>query len=671
MKDETAAADLKRQLERLEDEGWQTFWTKRDTGHKVIRREAPVKLDSSLEAYEDGIDPESPLLIQDRSQHMQILKMDPSKIDVVALEQTKDAQEAADKKRMFLASVLNNLNDNQAIDDPWSQGITDSGLIAFRLMWHMLEEMDEEETSKRVEKMRAEGEDDSTYESKKSERELTARDEYFMEQGSACWSIQPLTIGEYCYAPLTDNPDIFIQKSVIPYIENSIESKFGEDKGKFLTLDEAKKIVWLGEQRAPTGRAMTQEDNGNTTLTYFVRDAKDPKTGKRMITEFVCVGEAYGEAEKVNEYENPLGRCSFFPVASGGEVPLEKHPHHRYPAKMLPEIALISQLNYLQKHVMALARRNSMRPPFIDASKVTDAAAQLIREMPGWSEGVLGAQRGFVFELPDPGSNDLGVIPATVTKWPDEVDDHLAMLIAWTKEELAAVRPNRLLVGDYVSAAEPDTASAKLSSQQAAALPYGADLAKKGSFLRQLLDAIGHCIVEWDEDASADVQKKYYVRGTGSEPMMTGPAEAGKTVYVTAEDFKRPHFIKVETKNQTLQEQLMNNQESRTKYDRGEILYLDHLRNLGNDDPRSYAKQLELDRIERERRPRADMIRNLAVETYVSAKTGLNVVMLSGGLPQPMQGGQQAPQQPQQKFGVQAGTAPVVPGAQGDSVGAM
>jgi hypothetical protein len=190
--DKDAASELKRQIEECFNPGWDDFKTQREREHNVIQRKAKVKVDSNLAAWEDGIDPQSSMLLFDRSQHMQILTMDASKVDVIALESSEDAKKTAEKKRMYLAAKLGQMNENGRIDGPWSQGISDNGLIVFRYLFKMPPEMDEKERDTRVGKMRAEDEDDDTYEAKKSERELKARDEYFKDYQEDCFWVQAL-----------------------------------------------------------------------------------------------------------------------------------------------------------------------------------------------------------------------------------------------------------------------------------------------------------------------------------------------------------------------------------------------------------------------------------------------------------------------------------------------
>ena len=180
MPNEDKLTDTKRELAELEPL-FQDFWDRRAEWQQLFRVRRPTKLESSLEAYGDGIDIQSPVLAYDRKIHMTFKMQNPTKIDVVAMEEGKDAEKAAEKQRIYNASLWNTMDAGNKVRGPWAQNTTDSGVAFFRLHYRMPMEPKEDDLEQRIGEMRSEDEDDETYEAKKLDRSAKARSAYFAE----------------------------------------------------------------------------------------------------------------------------------------------------------------------------------------------------------------------------------------------------------------------------------------------------------------------------------------------------------------------------------------------------------------------------------------------------------------------------------------------------------
>jgi hypothetical protein len=651
-KNEDKLEDTKAELAELEPL-FQTFWDRRAEWQQLFRVRRPTKLESSLEAYGDGIDIQSPVLAYDRKIHMLFKRLNPTKIDAAPMEEGKDAQKAAEKQRIYYASLWNTMNAGGKIDAPWSQSTTDAGVFFARLHYKMPMEPKEGELEKRVSEMRDEDEDEEIYETKKLDRSAKARSAYFAESEEQRFWLEAIGIGELCFSPLQD-PKLIFQKSEINYIEATKIRRSKKLGGGKFGLDEMGKIAWLGEHQAPEGRAGDDTTQADKKFTYIVKDYEDPETKQWYTCEYICEAGQLDLAEKVYEDVNPLGRSCYFIVPSGDEVPQETDPHLRFMPTMWAELQLTGLINYLTTKIAAISMRETTDDIYIDISKLTPDARQMMESAGAQVEGA-GAGSRLVFKRPDPNSNELPLYPGKLENFPHKVSEHLMLVMQEAKRDLVSVRPNEAVQGKYLEAREAETATMGLQNVQSASALWGGDLVKHDDFIADVMDAVRHCILSWDKGAPSGALKEYPIVTTGNEPVLGGSVESGKSYVLTANDFKTKVDVRVMTKHETQAERIQNQQQSMMLFDRGEITWLQHLENLGNDDPIRMAKELELDRIRKQREPRADQLRQVAIDEYVTLKTRINVSMLQGGPPMPQNGQQPSSgaAQPQQQGGQQ------------------
>jgi hypothetical protein len=643
--------DTKSQLAELEPL-FQTFWIRRAEWQQLFRVRRPTKLESSLEAYGDGIDIQSPLLQYDRKIHMTFKMQNPTKIDAAPDGPSKPAQTAAEKQRIYYASLWNTMDAGNKIRAPWAQSTTDAGVFFARMHYRQPMEPKEDWLEERVKSYRSEDEDDDTYETKKLDRSAKARSEHFAESEDACFWLEAIGIGELCFNAMgKDKRTLTIQKSEIDFIEFTRLQRSKKLGGGFANLDEAGKVVFLGEAHAPEGRAGDDTTLSSNKFTYLVKDYQDPKTKQWMVCEYVYPNGEVDKGEKVHEDVNPLGRSIFFVVESGDSVPQETDPHLRYLPTMWAELQLTGLINYLTTKIAAISMRETTDDIYIDISKLTPDARQMMESAGAQVEGS-GAGSRLVFKRPDPNSNELPLYPGKLENFPHRVSEHLMLIVQQAKDDLVSVRPNEAVQGRHTNAhtnaREAETATMGLLDKQSNSALWGPDLTNFDDFVADVMRAVRNCILFWDKGAPDGALKEYPVITTGNEPILGGSVQAGQSYTLTANDFKAHPDIRVMTKHETQAERIQNEQQSMMKYDRGELTWLQHLENLGNDDPIRIAKELELDRIRKQREPRADQLRQVAIDEYVTLKTRINVSMLQGGPPMPQNGGSGAAQPQQQ-----------------------
>lgn len=210
------------------------------------------------------------------------------------------------------------------------------------------------------------------------------------------------------------------------------------------------------------------------------------------------------------------------------------------------------------------------------------------------------------------------------------------------------VRPNRFLTGQAFSNADepaPNTATQQLDSRQAAKLPYDAYLKKFDRFWEDLMWAIDHAMIFWDEDVEPGTQKPYIVVTTGEEPLLTGSVDPATSVTVTAEKLKRRKKLIVKTTNQTAAERVQSNLAADDAHlSKHATTRLQWLKERGFEDPGKQEEELEKERLEEMAKQEFAPIEQMMIRTYAGALMNLN---LNAILPPPaMQPGQ--PQQTQE-----------------------
>ena len=614
-------ADLKRLYEEIHTP-WQDFYDYRREWTHLIDRRAPVEMDDAWKKEAAGIDIESPMLEDSRSQWIQILTLAYPKLDTVALDSSKDAKEDVEDVRIYLASLMQSFNEGGWLSASIAQGQVQYGVAVARLDWHMPEEPDEDYYGKKELK------------SDDAEGRLKARGDYFKEKTDHCFRVTDVSPMEMCWAPLGE-PTVVFQRSQIPYSEAKNLERSKKLGGGKVRLADLERIYFLGDSEPDPEDAIYTEQSEQKTISLIIKDCKDPETGEWYTCEYVCLDGQEDKAELLDEYVNPLGQSRYIIIPSGREVPLATDPHLRYRPEMYPELVLTGEQNYLKQILTALARRQLNDGMFfVDASKLTPEGQHYFEDAT-ITEGD-GATRQLVMKRPEPGSNELVIMPGEVKPWPFPPQDMLLTRIEQIDRELLMVRPNRFLTGQaYANAKDPapDTATQHLDQRQAAALPADAHLKKSDAGWADMLRACVHAMRYWDKDSEGQTQKQYHIVTLGDEPLLKKPREGGEEVVVTADKLKRRFHVIVKTTNETQAERIQKNLAADDALAKKAITISQWLELRGHDDPERQLEELEKQRLEEMTQKEFEPVEIMMIKVYASALTNLN---LGAPLPPPL-----------------------------------
>ena len=624
MADYALALAHKSQLEGF----WQDYQKFRgETGiwTQLIRRKLPVPLEPELAEYSGGIDIQSSDLETEAILRKQILGLNPAKVDVIALEEGVHAKKDAEDVRIWLASWMMELDAGLRVSDINSIGQITKGKVSWRIHWKEPPEPDGS--------AKQDGEDDDGYNS----RSLKERDKYFQELPKDTFSLKHVPEGSIMHFPL-DDPTVVIEETDVPYLEWREYQKNGSYLKQFKE-GEREKVAFIGN-------AMESVGSGQTPVMHVLTHAYQvPGTHDWKLCEYIYpASSSVDDGEILNEVDSPLG-CPYEFVPSGEEWPTETDPHFRYRPAIYGNIVTTQEQNYWHTILAAHARRAINDERLYIPLRGTDPDVLKLFQASGFTIEGAGAEPRLVFRRPSPGSGELMMAPE-LAQVPATIPDSILLRVEQLERKQQEQRTNRFLAGQATSQEiSQGTGSAITLQTQQATLPFDASLTKQKLFWESLFEKMRAAILYWDKDTPEGSSKKYYVIGTGDEPIAKGKVEPGSRIYVDYAKLSRKIKIIVSVKNVTSQEQTMLNAAAYADFDRGTITEEQLLDRLGFDDPGKQNDELNRERHLVEARAQFKQAEDDERRVLWSAMTGLNLAGLGQSMAQPQQPmPQQAPQ---------------------------
>lgn len=563
---------LKRQRTRLFDDRFATFHSvRRDEWRPTVQRKKPINLAPDLARY--WADWQSPMLELDRVTRTTILMLDQTKMDFVAWNDADDYKRAVEHVRLW--SMISQIKQNEGRwrDAYIAEGQMMDGAAIIRKHWMMPKEPSPP--------ARYADEDDADY----TLRSMSERDRYYASMDNwPFWehgvdSLQCAWDGRDM-----EKPDIFMQESEVPYYE--MQDSLELPEGKRWSLDEAGKVVILG----PEMDVIEPTDAGGRKFKLLVCDYKDPKTGRFKCCEYLYPSGRWDDGEVVREYDNPLGRCSYFVIPAAEIDRHQTDPHLRYRPMMYPLITAVYAYNWIMSMIAALsARALSDERIYVDASKVPEGLRPQLEGLSATVEGQ-GAESRLTFARPEAGVDQYIVLPGEVKAFPNNIIEGLQVMLQEQKEQIAEFRSNRFQSGNVPDNVVASTTASTFSAvSQASSLPFGGELVMSDAFIEEDVKAEHNAIKVWDDGAKVD--KPYYgvsprkIQFLGGDSGLGGQASAGDRVRVSATMLREHKFdINIQTANKSRQERDMETQGAFFEFDHGTMDDLQLYRRLGYDD---------------------------------------------------------------------------------------
>lgn len=616
---------LQHQSSRLTDI-FRDFRDRRVVWDLLAKRRNPITLQPELHRYAEGIDIQSPDLEWALTQHVNILMLNGTKIDCVSLDSSDKATADVDDVRIFLGCQWRRQNENRVLDKAFGRSIVKYGVAVARLFWLEDNDSDDEEDE---------------------------------EAEKALFRIEHVNPLECSWHPL-QNPEIFIQKSVVKWIE-ARDLRGADDQ--FLSLDQWNNLTYMGEREpeATWNSFASRVQN----IVIITRAYLDKETNKWMLGEYAYPGNSSGEILTsaqpltLSECECPLNRCPYFVIPGAGEDQFEQDPHLRYRPMMYRLYVYVQEYNFWRTVLSAMARKYSGdNVLYLNLSTIKPEAAAILENVFP-TEGS-GANRKLTFTLPDPGSGELTVSPAAIERWPAEIEQHALAMFEECKKLIQDAMPNRFMTGEAFGEVRDGTGTAVINMTEAARIPYSAELTMIDGGIKSLLQAMVDCLVEYGEDSPEYAKQKYYVVSTGAEPVSRS-VSAATTVWVDYKKLCRPFNITVVTENLTQAEESQKALMALQDFGQGIIDDLQLYEARGFEDPVKQQERLQKYKFRKMQEPHTDQIILQSLNVLFSSFAEINTAQLQG-LPLASPPSPQQPQQQGQPFQMvpnrQAGGAP-------------
>lgn len=647
---------LREQHTRLKDI-WRDFHEYRaNQWDPLIRRKAPQNETVPLLAqYAMGVDVQSPDLEKALNDWLSAQLLELTKIDAFSLDNHEKAKRDVEDIRIVLAGSWGQQNDKKAISRAAFASMNRYGLACFFKPWNMPKEPDLEG----VEGKDADDKRDKYW------------DDYYAEDDNCPFGYQKISPLEIMFWPL-EKPEIVIQESKLKYLYAKELQRDASLGGGKLTLDNLKKIAFVGDSEPIDELQPDQSDAGGKEVYVLKRAYLDKKENCWKWDCWVRVdGQPVNESQQLEGGKVPYDRSPYFFIASGDEQVTETDPHLRYRPKIYPLLVDIQELNALESLlVQAIVYR--IQYPFYVAFDGLDAQAMnyWMSEQAngkGFIEGE-GAQRRFNFVHPEAGSDEILTVPR-LEAMPVTDIEVLRLRIEQKRMDIFAHSPNRFLIGNATEKDMAGSGTGLLNQAQAAQTTVHGDLENFDAFVEDWLQAECAAWVYWDEGAEVQKPRKYRIHG--DEPVIKNPREPGDEVFINVEKLKRPFVLSAHTSNMTQQERALEDQSADSAYVQGAITKSMWLKKRGADDPEKLADDLWKDQMDR-------MAEQLDMPIYQDQYRRFISAFTDTAPPPPMpvegeqQGGQsrpggQIPERP--KVGIHNGTAAALGSPEGSSNG--
>lgn len=603
------------------------------------RRRLPVQLEPELTQYVKGIDVQSPLLERQLVMRKQILMLDNPKVDVQAKSKGERVKEEAESIRMYDAALIQELEERYDVSGVNSTGQIADGMV----VWYVGHKMPPEPSEKWLEQRMAEKQQallEKPINQQRREPTLEdLRDEWFSEYDEPTITLRQVPLGTLRWQP-NNNPTVVLEESEVPFLEwREYTKQVGKQK-KYLTLDEAGKVMFLGDTQMLDSPNVNQKKLKVCIHAYQIPGSRD----EWKVCQYISADGQ--EAEKWQEYDSPFGNPYVF-LASGAELPTETDPHLRFrpDADMYSLYVVGRDQNEWLTRLTALAfdhasNRSLYIPLYGIQGDVMQAWQGLIEGMGGRVEGA-GAERRGVLPISEANPGEWRILPR-LERIPSEIPEAMNLRIDQLERMMLSLETSRFLTGGATSEEiTQGTASAIERQTEQSTLPFDNHLKKQKAFWVKLLGMVHRAIVFWDKGAPKGAQKKYMRLASGNEPVAKGKVEPGTEIYVDADMLKKKVDILIYLGNDTANERQTKDAIAKAKYDWGILTFTQLLEGLGFEDPEAQRDLLvEEHDLERGRELIAphDDFEMLSIMSTLSAKDLVSMAPMMQP-PQPMGSG--------------------------------
>ncbi len=661
-------AVLKRQFDRYWNApGWKKFrQVRKDNWDPLIRRQSPQTLNPEaaqfLQATNTIVDIQSPDLEQDLHDRKAIMMKNGARIDAISLDPGTVARGVVEEIRMYSAGSWLAQDDGGEIRGHIYEQMARWGVALLEKTYDEPQEPS-----------------DDVLPQGSPKAALAARDKYHRETKHQAFGWRPSSPMQMVWWPLR-KPNIFIGEETIHYED---ARDLTNDEGKPFRIDRNSHVYFFDE--GTPSDEVTEDQWGDKSVNVITRAMPNKKTGRWQITRWVRNANAPVEESTLLEtVECPFKRAPFFVAPGGDELVTENDPHLRYRPMLYSLIVDVQELNALVTLLVMTAVWHIQNPFYVRYDRLDQNQIAAVEGMAQAGFGVIegaGAERAFLFRMPDAGSGELGAYPALEAMPNANLPEAFVARIQQVQTNIERHKSNRYLTGDATDVTTQQPSTTTLNQAEAASTPFGPYLNNCATLIKDWLVAEHEAIAYWGAGMKGKAEMPFPMRIRGDEPVISDSREAGDEVVLTATKVtENPYVLTVIIRGETQAERAMNEQLADIAYEKGADTKQQWLRKRGYDDPQKQEELLWEDAIDRAAEERYMQVFMDDVNTLFTALSGLSPSLMQTVGADPAMGGG-APSAPSQQsptgsqterpgFGVHNGTAPVVNSAEGRSAGA-
>lgn len=538
---------------------------RRDVWTRMINRQLPVKLEEELEKWADGIDMETPDIEHAVNEHVKIMGLGNIDVATVCFDEDQDARDDVEDDESWLRGWFFQLSNGDWLNSVLNRGQTIYGVAALKFLYNNPNEPED-----------------------KYDKD---REDYFRFGDHDEFGLQAIDPVQMCWGPKLDDPDVIIHECELTYW---YWRKLQNQDGKYLSLDELKKVAWIGDPQPLTGDDANPQADDHDKIRVMYVAYREPGSKNWKMCEYVCpVGEDMrSHGDLMAERDVPAGVVPYLIVPSGDVNELATDPNLHYrPGLMMRTYVAAGDLNYIQTVIASLARKEAGDYYiYVDTYDLSPEKMAVLEEL-GVVDGI-GQQRRLTFRQPDPAPGEYEISPRLRRK-PESVKDALFLLYEDAKRNLQASMPSRFLSGEIpVDESKGAPATTVVNQTQAAQFRYEPYAKRRQAAMVQILENVRNCVIAWEE--GAEVEKPYYLPLTDSYLQSTPDPKSN--TYVNASKLKRHFSILVNITNETQQERLLRYQMADQEYQLGLISFEEWLRRRDIRDTKKKIRELNRER---------------------------------------------------------------------------
>ena len=511
----------------------------------------------------------SPKLEENTNADVQILTQHRSEIEVQAMEHTDEADRDAEDERAYYEVQYRELNRGKSLEAGTASHLMwPDGVAVWRLDAQRPNEYGGEEEGDAYNR---------------------ARQKYFEQAEHKAWKLHLVNPRTTYWWPLLDeNKTEFLEDA---YVDLTGLTQIKVQKDGQAAIDLLRSLPGHRFDEA------NYQDGPAAHIVYYEYKAQDG--GWWHLEYLYPMGGTLAEhGTEIKRYKLPHKESSYTVIPAGTSDMKERtDPHYMFRPKNYTLGVEVERLNtaMTMKQAALFTQLTDKGVTLNVAPGGFNEEARRVfdRLLPGWAlRESLDSDELLTATMPERSHNQLLIIPGELRVFPgfQQVILSLDQDIGAINAEIRRVETNPFLTGRAFETYQEGTSTATSLGTQRAAVPYGPHREQIDNAWGKQFRKMRNCMITWDDESEG--KPIPFTATMSSEDYSYRPGKGNQVITMDARKARRHVVIKVFTRVETFQEQMVREQAALADYNNGHITFLDYLRQKGHRDPRRYAFEL-------------------------------------------------------------------------------